>query len=66
MKKVINMKRTVYETDLSIPEGYSIFGMTIWCGVNLEKKHELNFEDGVAQFMTADDAVKFEQEYING
>lgn len=50
----------VYETDLMVPENCTELGLGMWCCSNLTKKGELIFEDGVAQFINKDDALKFE------
>ena len=63
MREVTIKKRTVYETDLVLPEGSTEYGMAIWCGVHLEKKLELDFERGVAQFININDALAFENEW---
>ena len=63
MRQVKIKNRTVFETDLIIPKGCTALGMSIWCAINLTKKLELNFEQGIAQFINTEDAVKFEKEY---
>ena len=65
MRQLEIKNRTVFETDLVIPEGYSPFGISIWCATHLTKKLDLDFENGVAQFINADDALKFEKEWAN-
>ena len=63
MRELEIKNRTVFETDLVIPEGYTPFGMSIWCATHLTKKLELDFEQKVAHFMNEADALKFEKEY---
>lgn len=63
MREIEIKKKTVYETDLAIPEGSTWLGMGLWCAVNLEKKCDLIFENNIAQFLTKEDAEKFEKVY---
>jgi hypothetical protein len=63
MREVLIKKRVCYETDLVVPEGSTALGMAIWCGVHLQKKHELDFENGVVQFIYVGDAFTFEKEW---
>lgn len=60
MREIKIKKKVVYETDLVIPEGVTWLGLGLWCSVNLNKKCELIFENGTAQFIDKDDALKFE------
>ena len=63
MRTVLNMKKTSYEVDFQLPEGSTPLGMAFWCGVHLERKMELDCERNVAQFISQDDALKFEKEW---
>lgn len=63
MREVQIKNKTVFETDLLIKEA-SALGISIWCASNLTKKLELNFEQGIAQFVDKDDALKFENEWL--
>lgn len=65
MRRLEIKNRTVFETVLVIPEGYTPFGISIWCATYLSKKLDLDFEHGVAQFMNEEDALKFEKEWVN-
>ena len=60
MREVEVKKKIVFETDLSVPEGCTDLSLGIWCCFNLQKKGELIFEEGDAQFIDKDDVLKFE------
>jgi len=64
MRTVTIKNRTVYEVDIVTTDNTSIIAMLMWCSVNMSKKLELDIENSIAQFMTADDAIKFETEYV--
>ena len=64
MRTVTIKNRTVYEVDIVTTDNTSIIAMFMLCSVNMSKKLDLDIENSVAQFMTADDAIKFETEYL--
>jgi hypothetical protein len=63
MREILVKKQVQYETDISVLDNTAAFAMAIWCGVHLSKKHELDFENGVARFIYVGDVFTFEKEW---
>lgn len=63
MRKITEGKKTVFVTDFEIPADHTAFGMALWCCAQLSRKCELDFESSVAEFLSEEDALKFEENW---